>query len=146
MGFWDLLYHFLYHLNEFLRYAEPQFSTKRYEKYIQLSFRFYHSQRTAKSIWEQNKIYHISQNRDIQRCSFYISQTLYRLSDNLSKDKDGIREIYHQKFINPHSSGVTNQMHGWGLSLSYEFLESCYHIVVTFVSQLLIGSQDQIDL
>ena len=39
-----------------------------------------------------------------------------------SGKRDGLREIYHQKFINPHSSGVMNQMHSWDLSLSNETL------------------------
>ena len=39
------------------------------------------------------------------------------LKTNLEK-RDGLRKIYHHKFINPHSSEVTNQMHSWGSSLS----------------------------
>ena len=39
-----------------------------------------------------------------------------------SERKDGIREIYHQRFTNPHSSGVTNQMQNWDLSLNESIL------------------------
>ena len=35
-----------------------------------------------------------------------------------------------------------DQMQYWDLSLSDESLESCHHIVVTFVPELLIGSSD----
>ena len=48
---------------------------------------------------------------------------IHDLKTNLEK-RDGLREIYHQKFINPHSSGVTNQMHSWDLSLSKESTSS----------------------
>ena len=36
----------------------------------------------------------------------------------------------------------SDQMQYWDLSLSDESLESCHHIVVTFVPELLIGSSD----
>ena len=39
-----------------------------------------------------------------------------------SGKRDGLREIYHQKFTNPHSSEVTNQMHSWVLSLNETIL------------------------
>ena len=42
---------------------------------------------------------------------------VHELKTNSGK-RDGLREIYHQKFTNPHSSGVTNQMHSWDLSLN----------------------------
>ena len=41
-----------------------------------------------------------------------------------SEKRDGLREIYHQKFTNPHSSGVKNQMHSRVLSLSRESTSS----------------------
>ena len=41
-----------------------------------------------------------------------------------SEKRNGLREIYHQRFTNPHSSGVTNQMHSWDLSLSKESTSS----------------------
>ena len=43
---------------------------------------------------------------------------IHDLKKTNSGKKDGLREIYHQKFINPHFSAVTNQMHSWVLSLS----------------------------
>ena len=46
---------------------------------------------------------------------------IHELKTN-SEKRDGLREIYHQKFINPHSSGVMNQMQNWDLSLSEIFL------------------------
>ena len=41
-----------------------------------------------------------------------------------SERKDGIREMHHQKFINPHSLGVTNHMQNWGSSLRKRYLQS----------------------
>jgi len=35
-----------------------------------------------------------------------------------SGKRDGLREIYNQRFINPHSSEVTNQILSWDLSLN----------------------------
>ena len=39
-----------------------------------------------------------------------------------SERKDGLRGIYHRRFINPHSLGVTNQMENWYLSLNDSIL------------------------
>ena len=46
---------------------------------------------------------------------------IHELKNEL-RERDGLREIYHQKFINPHSSEVTNQMHSWVLSLNESIL------------------------
>ena len=46
---------------------------------------------------------------------------VHELRNELS-ERDGLREIYHQKFINPLSSEVTNQMHSWVLSLNESIL------------------------
>ena len=76
---------------------------------------------------------------------YEFEQEMLKHIHDLKKDsgrKDGLREIYQQNFITLHSSGVTNQMHSWGLSLSDMSLESCHYIVVTFVPKLLIGSLD----
>ena len=47
---------------------------------------------------------------------------IHDLKKTNSGKRDGLREIYHQKFTNPHSSEVTNQMHSWVLSLNEPIL------------------------
>ena len=65
---------------------------------------------------ERRKVYQPNTNKSLNRKCW---NTFMTWKTNSGK-RDGLREIYHQKFINPHSSGVTNQMHSWVLSFSNE--------------------------
>jgi hypothetical protein len=57
-----------------------------------------------------------------------------------SGKRDGFREIHHQRFIKPLSSGVKTQMHSWGSGLSEREISSIFPLPnPEFIKQLFSG-------